>query len=141
MSQSPQDRIPSDLYGRLENWGRAMRITREQGKSITGIICDDMASHAGQGAMGKEREASSDPIDRLDAATLEAVWRTLPPPLKQIVRAHFVIGLSRSATCRALKIRVRDYDDELVRAAGEFGSRLAAFRCPMDRTEEMRAMV
>lgn len=141
MSQSPQDRIPSDLYARMDNWGRAMRITREQGKSITGIICDDMANHAGQGAMGKEREASSDPIDRKDAATLEAVWRTLPMQLRQIVRAHFVISQHRFATCRALKIRVRDYDDELVRAAGEFGSRLAAWGCSMDRGEEMRAMV
>lgn len=132
-----QDRIPTDLYARLENWGRAMRITREQGKSITGIICDDMAEYAGQGALGKERVCAGPNVDQNDAQHVEMVWRSTILHLasradhrRKIIRAHFVIGSHPGATCRALKIRPMAYDDTLVAATLDFGDRLAAWGIP-----------
>lgn len=148
MSTILQDRIPADLYARLENWGRAMRVTREQGKSITGIICDDMAKHAGQGALGKESTGMAPVVNHADAAHVEMVWRSNEYHMisrddhrRLIIKAHFVIGSHPGATCRALKIRPMAYDDTLVAATLDFGDRLAAWGKSFDRTEEMRAMV
>lgn len=147
MSQLLQDRIPATLYSRLENWGCGMRLRREQGTSVTGLICDSMSSHAGQGALGKERVYAGPGIDYMDAEYVERVWASLKLHMlsrddhrRRIIRAHFVIGSHPGATCRALKLRARDYDDVLVSATLDFGDRLIGWGATFDRTEEMRAM-
>ena len=63
-------------------------------------------------------------LDESDAGLIEAAWRNSVYRMlhqhRDILRAHYVTRSYWRATCRALDLRSREYDDVLVRAVSNF---------------------
>ena len=122
------DRLPADFHLRLENWGDVMRSRGRYGVSPTYEICRMLAKQAGKLPPGEEPEREP---DEADAGFIEAAWRNSVYRMlhqhREILRAHYVARAYWKATCRAQGIRLREYDDTLVRAVGNFEDFVARY--------------
>ncbi|WP_317728658.1 hypothetical protein [Achromobacter xylosoxidans] len=123
------DRLPADFHDRLCNWGEMMQVRSAFGTSPTYDVCRALAKRAGQGAWGSddpERE-----VNEADACFIEAAWRNSADRMLQqhrdILRAHYVQRAYWKGTCRALGVRLREYDDILVRAVENFEDFVARY--------------
>jgi len=90
---------------RLENWARCYRDQREQGKSMTGIICESLERHSGQtrGLESKPRPER----DEADAKYIEQAVRTIRPISRDLLRLYYMWESPRHFICRRLKINHR----------------------------------
>ncbi|AMG44708.1 hypothetical protein AL520_09195 [Achromobacter xylosoxidans] len=122
------DRLPADFHERLCNWGDVMRSRGGYGVSPTYEICRMLAKKAGKLPRGEEPEKE---LDEDDAGFIEAAWRNSVYRMlhqhREILRAHYVQKAYWKATCRAQSIRLREYDDTLVRAVGNFEDFVAQY--------------
>lgn len=118
-------RLPPEFHERLENWGDVMRGRVGYGVSPTYEVCLMLARNAGKLPRGEEpekkpeKELNEDDADLIEAAWRNSVYRMLHQH-REILRAHYVQRAYWKATCRAQGIRLREYDDVLVRAVGNF---------------------
>lgn len=121
-------RLPADFHERLENWGDVMRSHGGYGVSPTYEICRMLARKAGKLPRGEEPEKE---LNEDDAKFIEAAWRNSVYRMlhqhREILRAHYVQKSYWKATCRAQGIRLREYDDTLVRAVGNFEDFVAQY--------------
>lgn len=122
------DRLPLDFHERLENWGEVMRSRGGYGVSPTYEICRMLAKQAGKLA---EVEEPQKEVDEVDGAFIEAAWRNAVYRMlhqhRELLRAHYVQRAYWKTTCRAQGIRLREYDDILVRAVGNFEDFVAQY--------------
>lgn len=121
-------RLPADFHERLCNWGEVMRSRGGYGVSPTYEICRMLAKQAGKLPRGEEPEKE---LDEADAGFIEAAWRNSVYRMlhqhRELLRAHYVQRAYWKATCRAQGIRLREYDDTLVRAVGNFEDFVARY--------------
>lgn len=121
-------RLPAEFHERLENWGDVMRSRGGYGVSPTYEICRMLAKQAGKLPRGEEPEKE---LDEADAGFIEAAWRNSVYRMlhqhRELLRAHYVQRAYWKATCRAQGIRLREYDDILVRAVGNFEDFVARY--------------
>lgn len=115
------DRLPADFHRRLENWGDVMRDRRRQGVSPTYEVCQQLKRMAGKMPPNEEKPE----LDEADAASIEAAWRLaagyrMEPRHAGILRAYYVLRQPPFIVCRLWSMRVREFDDTLVRAVHSF---------------------
>ncbi|CCJ51933.1 hypothetical protein [Bordetella bronchiseptica] len=134
------DRLPADFHARLENWGEVMRSRPHYAVSPTYEVCRRLAKRAGQGAWGGEEGVRE--LDESDAGLIEAAWRNSVYRMlhqhRDILRAHYVTRSYWRATCRALDLRSREYDDVLVRAVSNFEDFVARYAVVMHNPAQDR---
>ncbi|WP_232827140.1 hypothetical protein [Bordetella bronchiseptica] len=127
------DRLPADFHARLENWGEVMRSRPHYAVLPTYEVCRRLAKRTGQGAWEGEEYVRE--LDERDAGLIEAAWRNsvyrMLHQRRDILRAHYVTRSYWLATCRALGLRTREYDDVLVRAVGNFEDFVARYATPL----------
>lgn len=125
------DRLPADFHERLENWGAVMRDRPSFSVSPTYQVCQELARRAGK--LPRDDENPKRPErDEADAELIEACWRTAAgyrglPRETALLRAYYVLRQPPSITCRLQGIRMREFDDILVRAVHEFEFYVAKF--------------
>ena len=69
-------------------------------------------------------------LDEVDAGFIEAAWRNSVIACSTSTASYCGLTMSRAywkATCRAQSIRLREYDDTLVRAVGNFEDFVARY--------------
>jgi len=88
---------------RLENWAFCYRDRREQGKSMTGIICEDLERHAGQ-IRGLDEYGPRREMDENDAQLIELSVRGIRPLSRNLLRFHYMFNSPREFLCRRFKI-------------------------------------
>ncbi|MDH1177942.1 hypothetical protein N5C72_07640 [Achromobacter mucicolens] len=125
-------RLPADFHERLENWGAVMRDRPSFSVSPTYQVCQELARRAGKLPRGDDSENLRPEKDEADAELIEACWRTAAayrglPRETALLRAYYVLRQPPAIICRMQGMRVREFDDVLVRAVLEFQAYLAKF--------------
>ena len=117
---------------RLENWGEVMRSRPHYAVSPYLRGCAAGLRSGQDRAHGEARKICAK-LDESDAGLIEAAWRNSVYRMlhqhRDILRAHYVTRSYWRATCRALDLRSREYDDVLVRAVQQ----LRGFCCTLRR--------
>ncbi|MFY1884149.1 hypothetical protein ACOTCJ_11655 [Achromobacter xylosoxidans] len=126
------DRLPADFHERLENWGAVMRDRPSFSVSPTYQVCQELARKAGKLPRGEDSEHLRPEKDEADAELIEACWRTAAgyrglPRETALLRSYYVLRQPPAIICRMQGVRVREFDDILVRAVYEFESYVAKF--------------
>lgn len=87
---------------RLENWALCYRDIARQGKSLTGIICEDLERHSGQ-TRGLESKAPAE-RDEADAAIVEQGMRKIICPSRDLLVWLYAHRSKPAFICRRLHI-------------------------------------
>lgn len=122
------ERLPADFHNRLENWGDVMRVRHQYGVSPTYEVCQRMKREAGEMLPSDEAVVYNEP----DAALIEAAWRItagyrMNPQHVGMLRAYYVLQQPHFIICRLWAMRVREFDDTLVRAVLRFQEIVALY--------------
>lgn len=107
--------IPRHIYERLVNWARWATGRRWLSASCYSV---EGRFRPEAGEVWQEQRARPQPLDILDAWTVECTWRVaLPLRERLILRAYFVLDYSPGRLGYALRIRRSDIAREVYRAA------------------------
>lgn len=112
-----RSRLSADQQERLEAWGRCATSERRPGVSPTWEICERLKRAAGVVPEASWSEGLSGEALR-DAAALERAWVVgrMNVVEKQLLAGYYVHHVRPPVLCRALGVRLREFDDKMYRA-------------------------